>query len=204
MTTDTTAERIVLAAIKILLKQGMKRSSLADVAHEAGVTRVTIYRYYDDKQGLIDAVCRRLADIFRRAAQGNPDDSIVDIDVRLQRLAEELSGLPPGNLLALFDEIRRVYPRSYEEFRTARDSALDQLFEQAIVVASRERVVREGVNLQVVKGMFRALMMGFFDSPALIAANVPYAEICETVTKVLRHGVLKGDDDRQAADHPAS
>jgi AcrR family transcriptional regulator len=191
MTTDTTPERIVFAAIKTLLKQGMKRTSLADVAYEAGVTRVTIYRYFGDKHGLVEAVCRNLADIFQRAAKGNPGDSTQDIDVRLGRLGEELGGLPPGNLLALFDEIRRFYPPIYEEFRAARDSALDQLFEQALAVASQERAIREGVNLQVVKGMFRALIMGLLESPAMIAANVPYAEICETVTTVLRHGVLK-------------
>jgi AcrR family transcriptional regulator len=191
MPTDTTAERIVFAAIKTLLKQGMKRTSLVDVADEAGVTRVTIYRYFGDKHGLVAAVCRHLTDIFRRAAKGNPGDSTRDIDVRLGRLGEELGGLPPGNLLALFDEIHRLYPPIYEEFRAARDSALDQLFEQALAVASQERAIREGVNLLVVKGMFRALIMGLLDSAAMIAADVPYPEICETVTTVLRHGVLK-------------
>ena len=107
MSVDTTAQRIVLAALRTLLKQGVKRSSVADVAYEAGVTRITIYRYYGDKQGLIETVCRHLADIFRRASEGNPGDSIADIDIRLKRLGEELGDLPPGNLLALFDEIRR-------------------------------------------------------------------------------------------------
>ena len=121
-----------------------------------------------------------------------------------KRLGEEFGGLPPGNLLALFDEIRRLYPPIYEEFQAARNSALDQLFEQAVAVASRERAIREGINLQVVKGMFRTLMMGLLESPTLIVANVPYADICQTVTMVLRHGVLKGPVDRSVAQHPAA
>ena len=41
--------------------------------------------------------------------------------------------------------------------------------------------------------MFWASVVGLIDNPTLIAANIPIAEICETVTAVLRHGMLKTD-----------
>jgi len=199
MSLDETAERIVVSALKTFLKQGVKRSSLADVAYEAGVTRITVYRHFGDKQGIVEAACRHVAAIFRRAAEGCPDDATALIDVRLKRLGEELAGLPPGNLLARFDEIRRLYPAIYEEFRAARESALDQIFEQAVTAASRDHEIRAGINLQVAKAMFRACVVGLIENPALIAANIPQAEICETVTAVLRHGMLKNSDNVEAA-----
>jgi AcrR family transcriptional regulator len=194
MSVDETAERIVFSALKTILKQGVRRASLTEVAFEAGVTRITVYRYFGGKQGLVDAVCRHVACIFRRATDGSPTDSTAQIDARLKRLAEELARLPPGNLLAQFDEIRRLYPAAYEEFRLARENALDQVFEQALTAASRESALRKGINLHVVKAMFRACVAGLIENPSLIAANIPEAEICETVTAVLRHGVLKSCD----------
>ena len=71
-------------------------------------------------------------------------------------------------------------------------------------MASREGAIREGINPQVVKAMFRALIVGLIENPATITANLPYAEICQTVTAVLRHGVLKSSGDCQgpvAASH---
>jgi AcrR family transcriptional regulator len=190
MDTDNTADRIVFSATQTLLKNGVKRSSLSEVAFEAGVTRVTIYRYFKDRPGLIAAVFRHLADIFRRAAEGTPGDSRQDWDVRLKQLGEELGRLPAGSL-ERFDEIRRSFPAVYEEFRAARELAIDRLFEQAVAAASRERAIREDVNLKVVKAMFRASIVGLIENPALIKANVSVAEICETVTNVLRYGILK-------------
>jgi AcrR family transcriptional regulator len=190
MSLDETAERIVVSALKTFLKQGVKRSSLADVAYEAGVTRVTVYRHFGDKQGIVEAACRHVASIFRRAAEGRPDDSTAQIDVRLRRLGEELAGLPPGNLLARFEEIRRLYPAIYDEFRAAREGALDHIFEQAVTAASRGHEIRVGINLQVAKAMFRVCVTGLIENPELIAANIPEADICETVTAVLRHGML--------------
>ena len=195
MSADETSERIVLSALKAFLKQGVKRSSLTDVAYEAGVTRITVYRYFGDKQGLVEAVCRHVAGVFRRAAEGSPGDSVPDVDARLKRLGDDLGRLPPGNLLARFEEIRRLYPAVYEEFCAARGNAIDQIFEQAVAVATRQHAIREGVNLQVAKAMFWASVVGLIENPTLIAANVSLAEICETVTAVLRHGMLKGDDE---------
>jgi AcrR family transcriptional regulator len=195
MSVGETAERIVVSALKTFLKQGVKRSSLTEVAFEAGVTRVTVYRYFGEKQGLVEAVCRHVACIFRRAAEGSPADSSAQIDARLKRLGDELALLPPGNLLSQFDEIRRLYPAAYEEFRIARENALDHVFEQAVVAAAREDTLREGINLQVVKAMFWTSVVGLIENPALIAAGVPLAEICKTVTAVLRHGILKNNGD---------
>ena len=47
--------------------------------------------------------------------------------------------------------------------------------------------------------MFRACVVGLIENPALIAANIPQAEICETVTAVLRYGMLKNNDPVEAA-----
>jgi AcrR family transcriptional regulator len=173
---------------------------VADVAYEAGVTRVTIYRYFGDKQGLVEAVCRHLADTFHRAAEGDLRDSTQDVDARLTRLGEELSCLPRGNLLARLDEIRCLYPAAYEELRTARENALNRMFEQAVAVATREHKLREDINLQVARAMFWASVTNLVESPALIISNVSYAEICETVTAILRHGMLKNDGDDEGTD----
>ena len=116
----------------------MKRSNLTDVAYEAGVTRVTVYRYFGDKQGLVRAVCRRVGEIYQRAAAGTPHDAFAEIDQRLNRLGTELGRLPQGSLLVRFEEIHRLYPECYEEFRETRQDALDRLFQQAVAAAVRE------------------------------------------------------------------
>jgi AcrR family transcriptional regulator len=194
MSIDQTAEKIVLAAITVLLGRGVKGSSLNDVAFEAGVTRITVYRYFGDKQGLVRAVCHRVAEIFQRVAAGDPQDSFAQIDHRIGCLATELGRLPQGSLLARFEEIRRLYPECYEEFRAVRKDALDRLFQQAVAAAAREHSLRDGINLAVVKAMFWTSVIGLIENPTLIASNVPLAEICATVTEVFRHGMLKAND----------
>jgi AcrR family transcriptional regulator len=183
--------RITDAALKLLLARGIQKMSLADVAFEAGVTRVTVYRYCGDKKGLIGLVFQRIVSFFRKAAEGADTDSIEAIDGRLQELGRELALLPKEHLLARFEEIKRVYPEVYAEFRANQREAVDRIFYRVLAAATREQSLREEVNLEVLRAIFWASAVGLIENPALISANVSLAEIFTTVSEVFRHGVLK-------------
>ena len=55
-TSDTTRERIVVAAVELLAMGGREAVSTRAVSAAAGVQAPTIYRLFGDKQGLLDAV----------------------------------------------------------------------------------------------------------------------------------------------------
>ena len=90
MMTDMTADRILAAALELFAQQGVKKTDLEAVA-PAGVTRVTVYRYFGDKQGLVPRRMSRLAAAFERAGEGGPPASVRAMDERLMRLGDDLS-----------------------------------------------------------------------------------------------------------------
>ncbi len=191
MKADNTAHRIAYAALTLFLERGVKKTNLQEVARRAGLTRVTVYRYFGDKRGLVREICKRISGVFVRAAEGSSGDTIQQVNDRLNRLGMELSTLPQGNLLARLEEISYLYPDVYEKFRRTRQEAVDALFHQALTAATRSGEAREGLNLEVLKAIFWSSVIGLLETPALISSNVPLAEIFETVTEVFRHGILK-------------
>jgi AcrR family transcriptional regulator len=200
MAKTETSSRITEAAMATLLERGVQRMSLIDVAVRAGVTRVTVYRYCGDKKGLLRLVLDGIVAIFRSAAAGNESDSIETIDGRLKGLGDELARLPKERLLARFEEIKQLYPDVYREFRAAQDEAVDRIFYQVVAAATREQSLRPGVNLEVLKVIFRASAIGLSENPTLISSDVSLAQIFTTVSEVFRHGALmrkseKGGDD---------
>lgn len=199
MFNDTTAQRIVTAALQLIAQQGVKKTDLDAVAHQAGVTRVTVYRYFGDKQGLVRAACLRIADVFQRAAGGGGPGSVHDMDERLGRLAAELRALPPGNLLLRLDEINRLYPTVYAEFRAVRQAAIDQLLQQTLEAAQRDGVLREDLNQDVLRAVFWSAVIGLIENPTLINSNVSLAEVLNTVQQVFRYGILKQPEQQISA-----
>ncbi len=81
-----TRSRILDAAERVFHREGVSRTSLADIAAEAGVTRGAIYWHFEDKAHLFDAMMRRL---------------IEPLDAKLAELQGEVEGNPLEGLRAL-------------------------------------------------------------------------------------------------------
>jgi AcrR family transcriptional regulator len=93
--------RIVAAATRCVDRYGVEKTGLSDVAHELGVTRQTVYRYFDGTDDLLAAVTRTAVGSFldqlveHLGATGDP------VEVVVEALAFTLEHLPEENYLNL-------------------------------------------------------------------------------------------------------
>lgn len=67
---DPTSSRILDGAFEVFCHMGVQRSTMEDVARRAGVSRITVYRRFENKGVLVDQLIRReirrYFDQFRR------------------------------------------------------------------------------------------------------------------------------------------
>lgn len=68
---DETGSRIIEAAHRLICDQGVQRTTMEEVAREAGITRITVYRRFATKDDLVVAVVR--AELRRYFAQFRAD-----------------------------------------------------------------------------------------------------------------------------------
>lgn len=67
----STKEKIMGAAISLLLQNGYERTTTAAIAKKAGVNEVSVFRIFGNKQALFNEVYSRLASGPRRISMGN-------------------------------------------------------------------------------------------------------------------------------------
>lgn len=68
-----TSQRILKAARKAFDKKGLEGLSLRDIAKEVGITPMAIYRHYENKQALIDALVLDALGAWTARVSGLPD-----------------------------------------------------------------------------------------------------------------------------------
>ena len=76
-----TREALIDAAERVFRREGVTRTSLAEIAAEAGVTRGAIYWHFRDKAEILDALCERtllpLDAAFARSAEAARTDALL-------------------------------------------------------------------------------------------------------------------------------
>jgi AcrR family transcriptional regulator len=98
--------RAVAALLGCVARQGLRKTTLDDVAREAGCGRATLYRYFASKQALLSAAgqaeATRIVDALRDAADAA--DTLEDAVVALLLTAgTELGGHPALRFVADFE-----------------------------------------------------------------------------------------------------
>jgi AcrR family transcriptional regulator len=92
---DATSARILDAALALAAASGLRHLTMDDVARRAGVGRMTVYRRFRDREGLVDALVVRetrrcLAALDAASDPGRPiDDQVAEGFVTSLRLATE-------------------------------------------------------------------------------------------------------------------
>ena len=56
---DATVDRVAAAAFEVFAEYGIRRATIDDVARRAGVSKMTVFRRFESKQGLVGVVIAR-------------------------------------------------------------------------------------------------------------------------------------------------
>ena len=136
-------EPLLAVARDEIIRHGLRRATVADIARRADVSRVTVYRRLGDKDAIIRAVMtREIVGFLTRALQDAPPlppmERMVELFVqavlefRRNDLASALLEYEPELLLMLFDEERRT------EMIAIRDAAASALLGDVPIEAARQ------------------------------------------------------------------
>lgn len=187
----TTPQRILLAARDLMVARGVRRVSMDDVAEAAGVTRVTVYRHFGDRENLVRAAFLNLAESLENVIAELADDPRPDVDAFLARIGQVMTTLPAG-LQAAMAEVERAHPEVYAEVRDRERRAIAALFDLLYSGAEAQGRIRPGLKREVVEILFWEVVTGFLDYPALQDQGLSPAEVYRTIVDVLLNGMLVG------------
>ena len=114
---EATEARIVNGTLRALARQGPKKVTMSDIATEAGVSSGTLYRYFKDKQDILQALgnyfLARLSDLLQHAVENSsaPRDrlhAVIDIFLRYWQenpQTVQLGQMEPGFVIGYINNV---------------------------------------------------------------------------------------------------
>lgn len=159
---SVTRERLIEAALRVYARDGLSRATTRVIAEEAGVNEVTLFRHFQNKEGLLSEAMRHFVE-----SMGNQD--IGEEEAWTSNLKENLRRFATG----LYDKmvqdeafVRTMVGEAHRHPEHARTIILDTVrpirarFVQNLEAARAAGCVRQDVDLNIAVEAFTSMLLG--------------------------------------------
>ena len=178
---DALEQKILDVAEAQLFRHGYKALNLNDVAREAGISKVTLYK-------VVEKVVRRFlaqadAEMSTLLAEALP------LDEKLRRGVQLLAALYLRMDKRFLSDLQSSLPALWQlidDTRKGREQALAALFAEA----QRAGVVRADVDAELLAASLLVLVRGIFQPAFFITHDVSAERAGEMIVQLVLHGAL--------------
>ena len=179
--------KILKSTIKVFNRKGLKLT-MDDVAEYMGISKKTIYKYFDSKEDIFDQIVDYIFDDIKRKEKEILNEEGLTLEERTRKL---LSAFPESYTEIDFTklgDLKDKYPKIYKKLTKRLDSGWEPtmaLLEQG----RKEGLYREDADFTIFKIMMDASVARFFESDTLRKAKISYVDALNQVTDILLTGI---------------
>ncbi len=195
-----TRHRILDTAERVFLKKGVARTSLADVADAAGVTRGAIYWHFKNKADLFEAMMDRVSLPMEAMVARTGDKDIADPLAYVRRCAlavlERITSDPQSRRVAEISRYKVEYADEMEPLRArhieCRTECLGNI-ERGLRNAAKKGLLAVSVNPRLAAVGLHALVDGLITNWVLDTKYLPLAKSAEPLIDGYLNGLKAGE-----------
>lgn len=114
---NTKQEKILNSSIKLFIQYGIKKTTMDDIANSANVSKVTIYKYFGDKESLYLSVGKSIFRHYLAILDYQVDENTIT-DKKLANVMDTLIDLVVSNKLTLCEDLSRLNDKLQDEYNS--------------------------------------------------------------------------------------
>ncbi len=150
---ESRIEQITEKAIRLFLKYGIKSLTMDDVARELGISKKTLYQYFEDKNDLVKKVATlnlqqeqcKIQEALKYSA--NAIEEMLNIN---RCVREQVKDMHPS---ILFD-LQKYHPEAYEIFKQHKFSYVMQIMLKNLNRGIEEGIYRKDLHPEIVARIY--------------------------------------------------
>ncbi len=188
------SRQVADVALQLFMTQGIKKTSMQEIAEHAGLSRMTVYRYYPDRRQATRAAFDRILQTFRSVI--TQSSGLEDVTQLAESLTVSLANLPRGNFVRLLEEFSRVYPEDFAVFEKERKQFFTTLVEKFLDRAEASGNLHHGLNRKVTIAYFETAVVNVLMNPALVGEDFSPEDVFATVKNIFLFGVFRSQEEK--------
>jgi AcrR family transcriptional regulator len=186
-------ERIQAKAEELFMQYGIRSISMDDIAAQLGMSKKTLYQYFDDKDKLVDAVVE--AELCTgqdncTLCRQQSKDAVEEIIITMDQIAEQFRNMNP---VVLYD-LEKFHPVSYRKFLKHKNEFLLDVIRKNMERGIEEELFRPEINVDVMSRFRLESMMIAFNIMVFPPRRYKLVDVTQEIIEHYLYGLatLKG------------
>jgi TetR/AcrR family transcriptional regulator, cholesterol catabolism regulator len=184
-----TRERILTHANQLFMKYGARSVTLDDVARDLGISKKTIYQYFENKEDIVCEVTRnhmRAEEEAGNRIAGISENALDELARFIQHTIQSLKTISPQ----LIFETQKYYPQAWQIFHDHKNDYILSKVRENLERGIREGLYRADIHVEIVARM-RVAQIEMSLDPALFPPDqFDFVEIQLQMIELYMFGVM--------------
>lgn len=183
-------ERIFIKAEEIFFQYGYTRVRMDEIAEGLGISKKTLYKYFDSKEDLLRAIVETLKIRIKTNCDIICDDNKIDFIEKLKKLMNYIARQSSKLRGPLPQDLQKNFPEIWISIDEYRKKEAFTKFSELINEGVRKGAFRSDIDQQIIVLMYVNAISGVL-TPEILA-QLPFTgdQVFETIIKIMFEGIF--------------
>ena len=146
-------ETIIKKATNLFLTLGFKSVTMDDIANDLGISKKTIYTYFDNKTSLVEAGTTHL---FKKITDGIKDINTKTLDpiIELHDIKIFLMNSLKGEKTSPYHQLQKYYPSIHKELNIKKFDFVLESTKKSLQKGVAQGLFRKKINLDLISRLY--------------------------------------------------
>ena len=174
-----------------LFRYGYKNLNLNEVAKEAGISKVTLYKIFDSKYEITSQVIKR---ILEKSDLEMSDllQSELPLQTKIQQGVKIISSLYLKMDKDFLYDLEHSLPELWQQIDDVR-KAKEKIIAQLLTNAQSKGAIREDIDPELLSALIMALIRGVYNPDFFFNHNVSADTVGSVIVNIFMDGILKDE-----------
>ncbi len=184
-----TKDRILLKADELFRRYGIRAVTLDEIANNLGISKKTIYQFYEDKDALVDAVMMtEFEKNHKECCQCSTDakDAVDELFQLMLNIDEDFRNLNPIIIM----DLKKFHFKTFEKFEKHLHQDILQMIVANLKRGIAEGLYREDLDVEIVARFRVATIWLMFDQDVFPSNKFQLTKVVKEIFELFLHGLV--------------
>ncbi len=166
----------------VFMKYGLKSVTMDDLCREIGVSKKTIYKYFEDKTDLVHSILASKLDLDKSACDlcsASSENAIAELINTSRFVSEQFANINP----TVFYDLQKHYPSAWKMMHDHKWDFVLNNIRNNIIRGKKENLYRDNINPDIIARYYVSAMDNLMDGTVYPS---PEFRTEQVLTEILR------------------